>query len=297
VNIVLGGPAIASLIALVIAWHWSPHSRADHAAKMLTGTLVLTSLSVVAAVSVYAVAWMVPVEQALWCRRMLGHSIDHRPVAGAIVFTTVMLVAARGGWIAKRIVRIWRTEAYGRAAIDIEEGETPYAYSVPNLFPKRGEINRGTIVVSTAMLASLTADEKTALFAHEAAHLRFGHHRYLLTGRIVAAVVPPLRPMTKRLDWLLERWADEVAAQQVGDREIVATAIAHAALSTNRAPEAAFLGFASDSILTRVEALFAPPRTSFVGANLMLVAGLAGGVFCAITQIHHLVGLVQHMAH
>jgi Peptidase family M48 len=297
VKLALGGPALASLAALTISWHWSRRSRVDHAAKLLAATLVLACFTVVAAASLYAVAWMVPLEEALWCRRFLGHSADHRPVAGVILTTVMLMVAARGGWIARRIVLIWRTESRGRAAVEIEESERAYAFSVPHLFPSRGRSGHGSIVVSTAMLNSLDAKERTALFAHEAAHLRFGHHRYLLTGRIIAAVVPPLRPITKRLDWLLERWADEVAAQQIGDREVVATAIAHAALSTHGAPAAPFLAFASDSVVTRVEALFAPPLARFSRACLVLVVALAGGAFGAITQVHHLAGLFQHLAH
>jgi Zn-dependent protease with chaperone function len=295
-NLMLGGPAVVSLIALAISWHWSTRSRVDLAAKSLACTLVVTCVTVVAAAALYAVAWMVPVEQALWCRRMLGHSGDHRPVAGAILVAIVLGLTGRAVWITRRIVRIWNTEAFGRSATDIEESEISYAYSVPHLFPNVSNRGRGNIVVSTAMLKSLSADEQSALFAHEAAHLRFHHHRYLLTGRIIAAVVPPLRPMINRLYWLLERWADEAAAQHVGDRATVATAIAHAALSAADRPPA-FLAFRSDSVVSRVEALFDPPRTKIVGANLVLLMALVGGVLGAVTQIHHLVALVQNMAH
>lgn len=92
----------------------------------------------------------------------------------------------------------------------------------------------GSIVVSTSMLDALTLEERRALFAHERAHLRFGHHRYLLASPVLEGTVPFVRPLTRRVYWLLERWADEEAARDVGDCETVVTAIAHAALSGNR---------------------------------------------------------------
>jgi hypothetical protein len=296
-TLLLGVPAVASLAALLISWNWSTRSRADHAARALTATLVATCTTVIVAASLYAVAWMVPAERAIWCRRMLGHSADHRPVAGVILFAVVMIVLTRGTMITRRIVRIWKAETLGRSPISVEESDQPYAFAVPRVFPKCHGHGRGSIVVSTAMLSGLTAQEQSALFAHEQAHLHFGHHRYLLTGRIVAAVAPPLRPMIHRLYWLLDRWADEAAALHVGDREVVATAIAHAALSSGTLPASAFLAFTSDSVVTRVEALFEPPRTRLGVANTMLCLAATSSIVALGTQIHHLVGLVQQMAH
>ncbi len=292
---VLGLPALAAVVAGFIAQRYSNRSRADLAAKLLLTTWVLVTATVVSATALYAVAWMVPAERALWCRRILGHSVDHRPIAGLILLGILVFVAARGGWVTRNIVRMWRTEALGRTPVDIEESDEVYAFTVPVLFPGRGRA-RGSIVVSTGMLDSLTADERSALFSHERAHLQFGHHRYLLVGQILVAVLPPMRPLMNRLYWLLERWADEAAARAVGSREVVATAIAHAALSTAEGPSRVFLSFGSDSVVTRVEALLQPQPTRSNAANVMLRSAVLAATLATAVQLHHLFEVVQQMA-
>jgi hypothetical protein len=114
----------------------------------------------------------------------------------------------------------------------------------------------GQIVVSAGMMQCLTGDERQALFAHERAHLHYRHHWYLWIAD-VASAVPPIRPLAQLLRFNVERWADEEAAWQVGDRTIVASAIARAALAqTERLPVEA-LALSGTGVRARVEALLA----------------------------------------
>jgi hypothetical protein len=292
-TLLLGLPAAAAVVAGVVAWSWSRHSRVAFAARLLAATLVLAAMAIIMAAAVYAIGWMVPAEHAVWCRRILGHSADHRPVAGVILLVMVAGVLGRAGSIAARSVRAWRIESIGRTALDIEESDEIYAFAVPGGLWRHASM--GSIVVSTGMLRLLSQAERSALVAHEDAHLRLHHHRYLLIGRVVAAVVPPLRPLTQRLDWLVERWADETAASTIGDRDAVATAIARAAIATDRRP-AEMLSFGADSTVGRVEALLRPPIRSSVGADLVLGAAGLGAVVATVTEVHHLVTMFQSMA-
>ena len=294
-TLLLGLPALAAIAAGGIVWKWSNQFRADLAAKLLAATWMLATLTIVTAIALYAVAWMVPAEHALWCRQLLGHSADHRPVAGIILLSVLTVVSLRVGWVTRKIVRMWQAEVLGRSCLDIEQSDIAYAFSVPQVFRKRS-LERGSIVVSTAMLDSLTEPERSALFAHERAHLRYGHHRYLLTGQVLVAVLPPLRPMINRLSWLLERWADETAAREVGDRRVVATAIAHAALSTTSRQTPMFLAFGSDSVVARVEAMLQPPRSRSIAVSVALMLSVTTAALAALTQLHHLVSLVGQMA-
>jgi Zn-dependent protease with chaperone function len=289
----LGLPAVAAVAAGIVAWNWSRYSRVALAARLLAATLLLTCFSVVTAAAVYAIAWMVPAEHAIWCRRMLGHSADHRPVAGLILLVIVVGAVGRAGWMIARASRAWRIESLGRTALDIEESDEVYAFAVPGGLLRRSA--HGNVVVSTAMLQLLSEIERSALVAHEHAHLRLHHHRYLLVGRVVAAVVPPLRPMTNRLDWLVERWADESAATAISDRAAVATAIARAALATDKRP-ADMLSFGADSTVSRVEALLRPIPASCLGADLILGASWLCAIVAAAAEVHHLVGVIQSMA-
>jgi Zn-dependent protease with chaperone function len=290
VNAFLGLPALVGISAAVTAWRVSKRSRPDIAVRVLSASFVLMAIAIFAAGALYGVAWMVPAEQAHWCSRVLGHSVDHRPVAGAIVLLMLMLLAGRAFVVGRRVTRVWSAEAVGRPRISIERSDALYAFSVP---PTSG--SRGSVVVPTSMLGALTNEEQDALFAHEHAHLRFRHHRYLLVGRVLEGVVPFIRPLTRRVYWLLERWADEAAAREVGDRNIVATAIAHAALSASGRPTPALLGFGSDSVVDRVEALFEPLAPPSPMVNLILgLCVLATGA-ATTTQIHHLAELFGHM--
>lgn len=101
--------------------------------------------------------------------------------------------------------------------------DEPYAYALPGP-------GGGRVVVSTGMLARLEGQEPRALFAHEHAHLRARHHRYLLAVRLAACANPLLLPLREAVAYAAERWADEEAAQTVGDRRLTARAVARAAL-------------------------------------------------------------------
>ena len=92
----------------------------------------------------------------------------------------------------------------------------------------------GRVVVTTAMLKALAPDERQALLAHEAAHISHHHQIYIQTARVASAANPLLRPIARAVARGTERWADEVAAEEVGDRTVAAQAVARAALASHR---------------------------------------------------------------
>ena len=59
------------------------------------------------------------------------------------------------------------------------------------------------------------------MFAHEQAHLRRRHHLYLLLTNIAAVANPLLWRLPDAVTEATERWADEDAAVEVGDREVL----------------------------------------------------------------------------
>ncbi|MFC5199997.1 M56 family metallopeptidase [Streptomyces kaempferi] len=132
----------------------------------------------------------------------------------------------------------------------------------------------GRIVVSRGMLRCLDDHERSALLAHERAHLNAGHHRFLTLWRLTAAVNPLLRPLADAGAFVLERWADEEAAAQVGDRAVVARAVGRAALASAGVSRPSVLAATGGVVPQRVRALLAPPpprRTlPFVAGALLL---------------------------
>ena len=131
--------------------------------------------------------------------------------------------------------------------------------------PIRSAASRGRIVVSTSMLAVLSASERRALIAHEESHLRHRHWLYLHLVQIAGAANPMLRPVTTAIRHGVERWADEDAAVSVDDRRLVAHALARAALATvGRPARRPSLAIADDRVAERVTSLLAPSRNRTV---------------------------------
>lgn len=132
------------------------------------------------------------------------------------------------------------------------DDQVPTAYAVAG--------RRGRIVVSRSMLAALSAPERRVLIAHETAHLRHRHYLYLHLARLGAAANPLLRPIAAAVAYGIERWADEEAAAESGDRRLAARALARAALARAGHPGAQrALAAADDRIAERVGLLLAPP--------------------------------------
>jgi len=144
----------------------------------------------------------------------------------------------------------------------------PQAFAVPG--------GGGRVVVSTGMLAALSAPERRVLLAHERAHLRARHHWHTEVVRAAIALNPLLVTVRAASSFLCERWADEVAATTVGDRRLAATSLARAALAASGTgcPPAA-LGYHGVGVRGRVAALQAPPARSRPTLALALL-GLSG---------------------
>ena len=160
--------------------------------------------------------------------------------------------------------------------------DVPVALAVPG--------RRGGVLVSRGLMAALDPAELGVVFQHEGSHLRHNHHRYLAAGALAAEMLPPLRRLNERMRFALERWADEDAAEAVGDRELVARTIARVALLQPRPGSGPLGAFADSGVVRRVEALMAtaPGRNPIVGPMSLLGTGLVTGVLAVIAfQLDH----------
>jgi Zn-dependent protease with chaperone function len=125
----------------------------------------------------------------------------------------------------------------------------------------------GRIVVTTGMRDALDEAGYSAVIAHERAHLVRSHHRLVWLAGLAAAVHPVLTPVARKVEYLVERAADEEAARELGDRKGVAMAICVAALAAAARPFGArvrgvpltALG-TSGAVPGRVQALLQPAR-------------------------------------
>ena len=171
------------------------------------------------------------------------------------------------------------------------------------------------------MLRALSAGERGVLLAHERAHAQSSHYIFTSAARLAAAANPLLRPVAVQAGYTVERWADERAAAQVGDRTFTARAIARAALATSAAPPDRQAAMTALGLITqegrvpqddkrptslrnagpvprRIAALLAPPPrlpgvAPLLAAAIVLVALSAASALEAARDFHQLIELAQ----
>ncbi|TVZ02976.1 M56 family peptidase [Trebonia kvetii] len=308
-------PALAALAARPLAARLRP--------VVATWLLTLSALALAAASS--AVLGMLALSALLRIPFVagVGHLSDPVISRGDAVSLPVAIIA--GGLLAAVAVAAtravwWRAGAIGAAyrrartlpgagEIVVTEDAAADAYTIPG-WPCR-------IVITRGMLSALAGEERGVLLSHERAHARNAHYLFTSAARLAAAANPLLRPVAGEVCYVVERWADEHAAAQAGDRKLVARAIARAALAASAAPPdrdpaIAALGLITENeqgrpaesgrrgrpgpVPRRVAALLAqPPGLSplllVAAAALVIVSGASAAE--AARNFHQLIELAQ----
>ncbi len=270
-----------------------------HRLPPVLATWALTGAAVVGGVTVLSVLATLVLEVAHGVlrgdRRMLWCLPGASPTDGL----TWALGGLAASWLGMALVRVHRRRrdylalrAAGADGPGVEILTTgrPTAYSLPG--------RPGRIVVSRSMLDSLRPQEREVLFAHERSHLSNRHDRFIHAADLAAGVFPPLALLASRVRYATERWADEDAVVAVGDRGVVACAVARAALAQGDLDPRAMSALAGHGVRRRVEVLRCdpPPRramaavTALVGVLALVV--LAGS---STLQVHHLAVVVGHI--
>ncbi|CAN5754889.1 M56 family metallopeptidase [soil metagenome] len=281
-------PAVGAFVAASLVGAGPHRVRPSTATRLLTAAIVTSGAATVAALAAAGLGFLSQLprlDRALgWCQAVISGRDRIGPEIG---LPAIALVAAMAGAGIRAVGRRRRATLLNRsdAGVEILPSNEPVAYAVPG--------RPGHVVISVGMICQLDAAELRVLFAHERAHLRHHHHRYLAMAEVAAAIMPLLRPLLTRLRFATERWADETAASEIGDRRLVARAIARAALASRPADVA--MGFTGTGEVARVEALLDERRggpwfgTVFALLLAALVAASATGWGI---QLHHLVALL-----
>ena len=215
-----------------------------------------------------------------WCIDVFGAHDRISPWVGL----PSLLLAAIGTFRASRVVRAHRRLRHDHLGfVEIACHEQPFAYTLPG----RG----GHVVLSSGLVELLDDEERNVVLAHERAHAKHRHDRYLLVAQLAAATIPMLRPLTSRLQFSLERWADEAAVEECGDRRFVARTLGKVALRSVTPVGA--MSFAGLGVPARVSALLSAPATTPRAPLLIgLWSAIAVTGALAAFQVHHLGSLV-----
>lgn len=291
-NLVLVAPLLLCAAGVGIGWFLPKVAAPRVSAALLTGVVVVTALGLAAAlVLLIAVAttevpglghWLG------WCQGLYPQEPLPARLLGVGATAVLAVGAVRVDRYRKRL-RDERAPWVGAGPVEVVATDEPVAFAVPG--------QPGSVVVGAGLLGALPDDERSALLAHERAHLAHAHHRYLQVSGVCAAAFPLLAPLAARVRFATERWADEAAAREVGDRRVVARAIARVALLSHDrvSPSMAFTGRGTAA---RVQALLHEPPVGRVelpvAVSAMTVAGAVAG---SSVQVHHLVAFLSRMCH
>ena len=215
-----------------------------------------------------------------WCARTVG---VHQRIPTWVGLPAIVCVAF-GAIRAAKVIRTFRRLRHDRpGSVEIAVHAQAFAFTLPG----RG----GHVVWSSGLVELLDEQEQAVVLAHEHAHAHHRHDRYLLIAQCAAATVPFLRSLTSRLQFSLERWADESAVKECGDRGLVARTLGKVALHT---PEtSAAMAFSGLGVPARVAALLgSPARQPGMPAQIILWTAIATTAGLAGLQIHHLASAI-----
>ncbi|MFE3323444.1 M56 family metallopeptidase [Streptomyces sp. NPDC059176] len=291
-------PLVLPMTAWPIARLAEQHLHPRTATRLLAGVsalMALCSTLCLALIMVVGTAQLPgnPLPDS-WSDPEVREAVPYDEVVGKAAIPALVAVAAACA------VTVWRHHRVRRRAARALEGLPPariavlpdtarYAFALP------GPASR--IVVSTGMLSGLDPAERRALFAHESAHLAAGHHRHLMAALLAARANPFLRPLYTAVAYCAERWADEEAAELIGNRRVMARAVGKAALASTGTPHPTFAGFAAGPVPRRVAALLGPvPSTrawppAFTAAGVAVWTAAAGTMASAFSSVNSAVAL------
>lgn len=285
----LVAPALVAVAGVVAACLLPRLLTPRRATQVLTASILFVTLAVMAALvqlALAGVAELPGIADALgWCRALYHGEHGASPLLGVAAGATVVAVATGMGRRWRRI----RSDAAVFAGVDgieLVHADGPVAFAVPG--------RPGGVVVGTALMQQLDWQGRSAVLAHENAHLDHRHHLYTRITEVCSAGLPFLRPLASEVHYLTERWADEVAADHIGSRRVLAETIAEVALMPQsiRAPR---LSFGGQETVSRVQALLEPRQTSVVAAvpAVMVVTSII--TLGSVVQVHHLADFFSHI--
>lgn len=225
------------------------------------------------------ISWLA--DQLRWCSKMIG---QHDQVPWWLGLPS-MIFAVVGAVRIKRFAAVQRQiRSSSLTGTSIVASDEVFAYVLPG--------RNAATIISAGLLSRLSVTERCVVLAHEKAHADFRHDRYLTLARAAEALVPLIRPLTKRLEFSLERWADDSAATALsGDRRLVAQTIAKVALLTT-GTQSHGLAFVGLGEVARTRYLLDPSKPSRNLSGIAIMSSVLGLGF-ALYQLHHFEGLLS----
>lgn len=286
-------PLLLGLPLALIAPRVAARGAPGPAAWTLTVTAVLAALGSTWSLTLLALTMLDDVPPLAALDDHPGLNLPE-PVPGPIALLAGLLLAAG---MMRMTIDVRRRSAVNRRLraigapgeeLVVADWSAPMAVAVPGTARRPGHL-----LVTSGILRLLNAGEREVVLAHERAHLTHHHHRLTAAAAAAAAVNPLLIPVRRAVEFLVERWADEDAAADVGSRDLTARTVARAALATHPAGPAPALGIDGSATVQRVLALTRPAPARLlrrlvgpivVGAVTLVVAAVATNAFVHLAR-------------
>ncbi|MFJ4620779.1 M48 family metalloprotease [Streptomyces sp. NPDC088812] len=280
-------------------------ARPNAALWILTATTLVSALASVVSLGALVLTglYLVPAfaEFSRFVRHLCTPSAQVMSGMAVLAACALAIGGLRFGYSAVRHTRTLRAAQRQVARLPVVGDLCVVGSPLPDAYALPGRPNR--IVVTAGMLRSLGAAEREALFAHERAHNAQRHHYFLVVAEAAAHCHPALRRVRAEIRLAAELAADEAAARALGDRKLVALAVARAALASHDAGPSTrpylALGAATGPVSRRVSTLLEPSAAPYglkpVLTLLLALAVLvsAGTTVAAVLHLRHEVGEAQ----
>lgn len=288
-NALLIAPLLVVFAGIAVGWFLPCVASPAASVRVLTASTVVAASGVAAALVLVTAAGASELHEVsswlVWCDALYPGDDGVAPWAGALA-ASLLVVAVRRALLYTRQVRAEFASFVYVDGVEVIAAAGPVAFAVPG--------SPGGVVLGDELVRALSRDERRAVIAHEHAHLDHGHHRYVHAAEVCAAAFPFLMPLARQVRFNTERWADEVAAVEVGSRALVARAIARVALLSAPQLTPGALGFGSLGAMDRVAALLQPPAPTRLvlpaAASTMTILTTVTG---SSAQVHHLASFIS----
>lgn len=263
------------------------------AAALETALIALAAPTVLRALGVSALAAA--------CRRMMGGlALGGAPVGwvAAAAALAVPVLAGRGLTRARATHRLARAEPWvgthrdrGSYDLVVLDSDKVLAASVAG--------TRDQLLLTRALVESLSVEELAAVLRHEEAHLAYRHQRLLVAAAMVDTAlgwIPAVRTSTAALRLALERWADEEAAgTSVEGRRNVRDALLGVAAAMVVAPEIAAFSPSLEGLVERAQALEVDPAPPCRPARLAVWSPTLGLAVLTVVSLGNWLGQARMM--
>nr|WP_052477911.1 M56 family metallopeptidase [Kibdelosporangium sp. MJ126-NF4] len=230
----------APLIVLLAMWLLADRVRPDLAARAFAWSAIVAAVSSALNLLSFALKALAEIPAVAgvgeWSYQVVLDDTAHVPWVSWVSFAWTVYIVVAVIWQTRRHSRAMRSAYREAAGLDADDDVVIIPDRRVDAFALPGD--PGRIVVTRGMRDALDEVQYRAVIAHERAHLAHNHQRLVWLARLAAVIHPALILVARKVEFLVERAADESAARELGDRGGVARAIGLAALAASARPAA-----------------------------------------------------------